>query len=229
MRIIIIALITLFCVVESTIAQPHSVGISYSFAAEKSQNNVNTNIASYSKNNRIELRYLTKKWYSHLGMESIGFYENAVLSSNNPPHELLIGNPALYYDLKFINLGLGWHTKPFRWIRLTSGFTAGFVLLSNSEISINDKMEINGHIVYLLNNLYDKKEAVKGVRINVFQAIEAEYIILNNIKLSVGYKFEVPLLPLVVNDSAVLPYYRLSNEDKEHYLQFITLGIGYNF
>lgn len=229
MRIIIIALIVLFCVNEGIIAQPYSARISYSFAAEKSQNNVNLNIASYTKNNRIEFKFLTKKWYIHLGLESVAFYENAILSSNNPPHESLVGNPALYYDLNFINLGLGWQTKPFRWIRLTSGFTTGFVLLRNSEISFNDKMEINGHVVHLLNNSYDKKEALKGARVNVFQAIEAEYTVCNTIILSLGYKFEVPLLPLVVNQSAVLPYFRLSNEDKENYLQFITLGIGYNF
>ena len=60
----------------------------------------------------------------------------------------------------------------------------------------------------------------------MFQSVELNYEIWKSINLVIGYKFEVPITPLIRNDNAS-SYFRQSNEASENYLQFISLGFRY--
>jgi hypothetical protein len=194
---------------------------------DNSQNVGNINIVDYSDNNLFEMSMLSKNWYSHIGYESLSFSENAVLSNSSTDNISYWNNPGNKYDLKFLNLGLGWRLKPFEWLNLISGLTSG--ILIDHTISFNEKSRENGYVVYPLNDLFDKSEAIEKFRINVFQVVEFEYSLKCDIAITVGYKFEVPLVPLISNSSNATPYFTLSNEASENYVQFLNIGLRYRF
>lgn len=222
----IILILFLLSTSELLQAQTYNVGVSYGFLIDKSQNVIDKNIVDYTKNDRIELSILSANWYAHLGLESTSFSENAVITNSSTNHTSYLNNPGNLYDLRFLTIGLGWQNKPFPWLRFISGFTSGFLI--HSEINFNNALSSGGYIVFPLNDLPEKEEAIEKLRFNLFQAIQLEYELKNKVTFTVAYKFEVPLLPLISNESAS-SYFILANEASESHLQFLSLGISFGF
>lgn len=227
MKIILTLLLIIVCTSEHIHAQRFEIGVSYSHLLDDSQNVGNINIVDYSSNKRLEISMLSKKWYSHVGLESLSFSENAVVSNSSTDHTSYWNNPGNKYDLSYLNLGLGWRSNPYNWLNLISGFTTGFLV--NNNISFNNNLRADGYMAYPLNDLFNKSEAIKKIRINIFQTVEFEYSLKNSIALFFSYKFEVPLLPLISNSSNASSYFILSDEASENYLQFINVGMRYGF
>jgi len=211
---------------ELILAQTYQVGVSYHYLIDKSQNVTNNNIVDYQTNNRLEINLLNHYWYGHLAFESLSFSENSVITNSTIDNISYLNNPGNLYDLSYLNLGLGWNAQPYKWLRLISGFTTGFLV--HSSINFNDKLFEQNNPIYPLNNLESKKDAINKLRLTVFQSVELNYEIWKSINLVIGYKFEVPITPLIRNDNASI-YFRQSNEASENYLQFLSLGVRYGW
>ena len=78
MKYVVSILISLVVTGGLVNAQDFKTELAYSFIIDKSQNVANINIVNYTKNERIELRFLSRYGYSHLGVEAISFSENAL-------------------------------------------------------------------------------------------------------------------------------------------------------